>query len=143
VLYDYQDSGFFEFIASQDDKHTDDGYYLIDGKGYWLCDSPSNYNNNTLTDTAFIQYEESVLYVGVEPIIFTAKFYDSNDNEIQVTPQWEINYDYTNQLEIVYDENSISIYTENNNLINTTFELSLHADNFDKTTITVKIEAFI
>ena len=38
VLFDYQDSGHSEFMAYQDEQHEADGYYIIDGKGYWLCD---------------------------------------------------------------------------------------------------------
>ena len=65
VLYDYQDSGHSEFMAYEDEQHENDGYYVIDGKGYWLCDEPTNESDNkTRILSCSIDYDEPIIYSG-------------------------------------------------------------------------------
>lgn len=142
VIYDYQDSGHSEFMAYQDEQHESDGYYLINGKGYWLCDVPKT-NNKTVVLSCIIECDEPTIYSGIEPTVFYAKFFDLDGNSTTILPQWEINCDFEDSLNIEYVENSISISVDNNELINKSFELSLCADGYEKTTLLVTIKAFI
>ena len=142
VIYDYQDSGHSEFMAYQDEQHETDGYYVVDGKGYWLCDAP-NPDNKTVVLSCAIECDEPDVYCGLEPTVFYAKFYDSDGNATNTLPQWEINCDFEDSLNIEYVENSISISVDDDELINKSFELSLCADGYEKTTLIVTIKAFI
>ncbi len=144
VLFDYQDSGHSEFMAYQDEQHKEDGYYKIDGKGFWLCDIPSeNINNKSTILLSQIECDEPVIYYGIDPSIFYAKFFDSDGNVVSVLPQWKIDCEFEDSLDIEYIDNAISISVNNNKLINKSFELSLCADGYEKTTIVVTIKAFI
>lgn len=145
VLYDYQDSGHSEFMAYQSEQQKDDGYYVIDGKGYWVCDI-----NRVVEETdnpglsCKIECDEDCIYNGIDPTIFYAVFTDSDGNVISnISPQWEINCEFVDSLNIEYVENSICISVDDKKLINKSFELSLCADGYDETTMTVVIKAFI
>lgn len=142
VLYDYQDSGYYQFMACQDEQRNTDGYYLVNGKGYWLCGKPSVINKTEVLSCS-IECDEPDIYCGLEPTVYYAKFLDSNGNETTILPQWEINCDFNDSLNIEYIENSISISADDNKLINKSFGLSLCADGYEKATIIVTIKAFI
>lgn len=143
VLYNYQDSGHSEFMAYQDEKHEDDGYYVVEGKGYWLCDSPTYTIDKNDVLSCTISCTEPEIYCGLEPAVFMANFFDSDGTEITIPPQWEINCDFVDSLNIEYIENSIYISVDDDELINKSFELSLCADGYEKTTLLVTIKAFI
>lgn len=142
VLYNYQDSGHSEFMAYQDEQHEEDGYYVVDGVGYWLCDVPNKENKNAILSSS-IEYTEPEIYCGLEPCVFTAIFYDSQGKKVDIIPQWEINCSFVDELIVEYVGNSILISANNENLINKSFELSLYADGYDKSIVTVTIKAFI
>lgn len=142
VLFDYQDSGHYEFMAYQTEQGANDGYYVINNKGYWLCDIPSFEGKNPVLQCS-IQYDEPVVYNGLEAGIFTATFYDADGNEANIAPQWEINCDFRDRLNIEYIDNSICISADDKKLINKSFELLLSADGYESTTITITIRAFI
>lgn len=144
VIYNYQDSGHSEFMAYQDEQHFNDGYYVIDGQGYWLCDEPDKVSKNeSVALSCSIDYDDTIIYNGLEPTIFTACFYDSEGNVTDITPQWEINCEFIDSLNIEYVENSICISVNDKKLINKSFELSLCADGYEKHSITVQIKAFM
>lgn len=145
VIYNYQDSGHSEFLAYQDEQHENDGYYVIDGKGYWLCDPPSKAegDNKTQVLSCSIDCDEPIIYSGLDSSVFLARFYDSEGNETDITPQWEINCDFSDSLSVEYVGNSICISVDNNKLINKSFELSLFANGYERATITIKIKAFM
>lgn len=142
VLYDYQDSGHYEFLASQDEQHKDDGYYVIDGKGYWLCENLKSVNKNTVLSSD-IEYDSLDIYNGLDAGIFTAKFYDSDGKQTDISPQWNITSDFSDKLNVEYADSSILISADNNSLINKSFILSLNADGYEETNITITIRAFI
>lgn len=146
VLYDYGDSGHMEFIATQDEQHDGlDGYYVVDGKGYWLCDIPtytSDDDKNRILSCS-IYCEDNVVYNGVEPTIFKAMFYDENGDTVEIKPEWEIKCDFSDELDIDYIDDYISISTDNSRLINKSFELFLSGDGYEATQIIVYIRAFI
>ena len=143
VLFNYQGNGHSEFMASQDEQHEKDGYYVIDGKGYWLCEEPEDDESIISGLSCFIESEEQVVYNGLEPSVFTARFYDSDGKLVDISPTWDIVSDFLNSLEIEYVDNSICISVDDKKLINKSFELSLCADGYEKSTITVYIRALI
>lgn len=142
VLFDYVDSGHAQFMATQDEQHETDGYYVIDGKGYWLCDVPEKDDKSTVLSCS-IEGEENVVYNGIEPSIFTAKFLNAKGEEIDVSPIWTIDAPFKDKLEIEEVENSISIAVNDKKLLNKYFSLSLSAEGYETASITIKIEAFI
>ncbi len=142
VLYNYQDSGHYEFMVVQDEQHMNDGYYVIDGKGYWLCEEPVIKNKNMILSSK-IEYESPYIYNGLEPGTFLAKFYDSEGNETDIKPQWKICCDFADQLNIKYLDNSICISSNNKKLSNKSFKLFLCADGYEDTYITITIKGFI
>ena len=143
VLYDYQDSGHFEFMVSQDEQGVNDGYYVVDGKGYWLCDIPNSGVNKSTILSCSIDCESNEIYDNLEAGIFTAKFYDADGNEVITTPHWQINCDFLDELKVEYVENSILISVNNEDLINKSFELSLSGEGYESETITIIIKAFL
>lgn len=142
VLYNYQDSGHYEFMVTQDEQHKNDGYYVIDGKGYWLCEEPNIKDKNVVLSSK-IEYDSLDIYNGLEPSVFLAKFYDNDGNVTNVEPRWKIDCDFIDQLNIEYLENSICISINNKKLINKSFKLSLCADGYEEISITITIKAFI
>lgn len=145
VIFNYQDCGHSEFMAYEDEQHENDGYYVIDGKGYWLCDIPDKTESDNKDDSlsCSIDYDEPIIYSGLEPNVFIAKFYDSEGCETNITPKWEIKCDFVDSLNVEYIKDSIYISVDNNKLINKSFELSLFADGYEKTTVSIEIKAFI
>lgn len=142
ILYDYQDSGHYEFMAYQDEQHEDDGYYVVDGKGYWLCGKPVVEDKSAVLSSK-IEYDSLEVFNGVDVSTFTARFYDENGDEVNATPQWDIKCDFVNDLTIEYVDNSICISANNKKLINKSFELSLIAEGYKTVSVTVTIRAFI
>ena len=143
VLYDYQKSGHSEYMITQEEQHDNDGYYVIDGKGYWLCDVPAENGNKTNILSCEIVCEEPVIYNGLEPSVFLAKFYDEDGKEIAASPQWSIDCDFENDLDIQYIDNSISISVNNEKLLNKSFELSLSAFEYETAKLVVTIKGFL
>lgn len=142
VLYNYQDSGHFEFMAYQDEQHETDGYYVVDGKGYWLCEAPSS-DDKTEVLSCSIEYDESVVYNELEPTVFIANFCDKDGNKADVEPKWEIDCDFAESLNVKYMDDSIYISVDDKKLINKSFNLSLSADGYEKTVINIQIKAFM
>lgn len=141
VLFDYQDSGHSEFMAYQDEQRETDGYYVIDGRGYWLCGKPSD-TQNTVHPSARIDYEDTVLYPKIDPLTFTAKFYDAQGSELTVVPQWTIESDVLDKLNVEYVDQSIMISTDDMSCINHAIELTLSADSYEPVTVSIDIKAF-
>lgn len=142
ALYDYQDSGHYEFIATQDEQHKNDGYYMIQGKGYWLCEEPSPEDKNVVLSSK-IEYDSLEIFNGLEPCVFISKFFDAEGNEADIDPQWKIICDFVDQLDVEHVDNSICISADNKNLINKSFELSLSAEGYETASVTVIIKSFL
>ncbi|MCD7810276.1 MAG: hypothetical protein LUG91_00225 [Ruminococcus sp.] len=142
ILYDYQDSGHYEFMAYQDEQHENDGYYVIDGKGYWLCEKP-DIEDETAILSSEIEFDTLEIFNGLDAGIFKAVFYDDNGDVADVSPQWDIECDFLDNLTVEYDGNSVCISVDNKELINKSFELSLGAENYETISVTVTIRAFI
>lgn len=143
VLSDYCNSGHGEFMVVQDEQQSEnDGYYVIDGKGYWLCGQPS-FDNKITTLSCVIKCDSEEIYDGLEPGIFTAKFYDADGNEAIETPCWEIVCDFKDDLNVSYVDNSILISVNNGKLVNKSFKLSLNAQGYSSTSVIIPIKAFL
>lgn len=141
VLYDYQSSGYYEFMVIEDEQQKGDGYYVIDGKGYWLC-KPA-FNTSNISPKSEIECNSLELYNGLGSSVFIAKFYDENGNIVDVAPNWEIKCDFLNQLKIEYRDNSIYISVDNNKLVGKKFTLSLSADGYETQSVEIVIKSFI
>lgn len=143
VLFDFVDSGYFEFIASQEEQGENDGYYVIDGKGYWLCGVPKRFNKST-TLSCVIECNSPDIYNGIEPTIYTAIFYDSNGEVVDdVEPTWNFDCDFADELTIEYVDDSIMVSVDNRKLINKTFSIELSADGYESCVLPVTIKALI
>jgi hypothetical protein len=172
VIYDYQDSGYVDFMFDQDEQHDADGYYVVDGKGYWLCDAvdttksvdPSEPKGNAILEetekptqvndeqdvglvvenlTSEIETESNEIFNGVDPGVFIAKFYDEHGEVVSAPFEWQIESDFTDKLQITYDDNAIYIYVDDDKLLNKSFNLLLIADGYDTASVQVTIRAFI
>ena len=142
VLFDYQDSGYLEFMAYQDEQHETDGYYVVDGQGYWLCEAPKSENKTDIL-LCTIECDEPCIYCNLEPALFYAKFYDSGGEVKNISHCWEIDCDFKDKLNIEYIENAISIFVTDKKCINKSFKLSLSADGYTTVTLIITIKAFI
>ena len=150
VLFNYIDSGHYEILVTQDEQHNGDGYYRIDGKGYWLC--PILEHNESIHDvtpdddkpeivTQEIVCDEPVIYLGLGASEFTAVFYDDHGNVIDGDAIWTINCDFEDRLEVDYINNTALISANDYKLVNRSFELLLNND--ESTKLTIKIVGLI
>ena len=144
ILFDYQDSGHYEFMVYQDEQREQDGYYVIDGKGYWLCDKPSERNRDKNEPLVCeICCDSNEIYNGLEAGEFTAKFYDSDGNETHINPIWDIVCDFRDDLNVSYVGNVILISVNNSALVNKSFELFLNGYRYEPISIRIDIKAFL
>ena len=144
VLDNYVDSGIIGFILTQTEQHEQDGYYVINDVGYWLCDIP-NSNSENHAFTFDIISDSDILYIDLEPGIYTATFYDSEGNEIKSDlPEYEftIESDFEDKLYIERVNNSVLISTSDYKLNNKTFRLKLQANGYGEVSKEIKIREF-
>ena len=123
-----------------DEQHENDGYYVVDGEGYWLCDIPRQQGNSS--QMAEIECESDVLYPQIDPCIFTARFYDIFGDDTDAEPIWEIESDVKDKLTIDYVGNSVIVSTDDMSCANHTIKITLHADSFTSVTKEIQIKAF-
>lgn len=147
VLYSYQDSGHAQYMCRQDEQHEEDGYYVIDGNGYWLCEQPKPDSNGSSSSSeekyCNILYDSPVVYCGGGETVFVSEFISDHVTDTNAEPIWGIQCGFADQLRVVYVDNSIWISADNEKLIGKSFELSLHSDGYDTVSITVCIKALI
>ena len=146
VLFNYVDSGHYEILVTQDEQHKGDGYYRIDGKGYWLCPISEHGENihDVIPDdgqpeitSQKIVCDEPIIYLGLGGAEFTAVFYDDQGNVIDGEATWTIICDFKDRLEIDYINNTVLISADDYDLINKSFELLLNDDDNTKLTVTI------
>ena len=143
VLFNYSDSGYMGFMAYQDEKHDNDGYYRIEGKGYWLCDSVEYKVDNDTALKCEIKSTSDTIYSGLGEEIFVAEFYDVDENVINIVPIWSIESNFSDKLTVRRYDNCIAISTNDDSLIDKSFELLLSGENYNTTKKTIYIRAFI
>lgn len=141
VLYDYQNSGYFQFLIYQDEQREYDGYYVVNGKGYWLCKDMRK--PISITGKSEIKSDSNEVYPDGFSERFTGVFYDNSGNVVDVEPVWNIVSDFNDKLTISYDGKSILISTSDFKLINKSFELILKCSGYEDVSKTIYIRAFI
>lgn len=142
ILYDYQDSGLHQIMMTQDEQHENDGYYVVDGNGYWLCDIPTTKNDLPLT--CKILCDDPVVYNEIEQTAFVSQFLDASGEIVSgVTPTWKISGDYYDLLDITFEENAVLISANNKKLINRQFILQLEADGYEPAELKFVVKSFM
>lgn len=145
VLYNYIDSGHYEVLVTQDEQHDKDGFYRIDGNGYWLCiatehtsvvDDLPEEPSDTIVSSEII-YDDDKIYSGLGASEFTAVFYDSEGNVVEGEAEWTINCDFLDKLQVDYINNTVCISVDDLSLLNKSFELFLNNNEETKLTITI------
>ena len=145
VLYNYLDSGIIAYILSQTEQDDKDGYYVIDGQGYWLCD----YEAHRETPEALsceITSDSDCLYIDLEPSVFMPVFHDADGNAMSDNlPDYTMTvyHNLGESLDVQSVGNAISVFTSDYRLNGKTFDVVLQADGYDTATMTVRIKEFI
>lgn len=145
VLDNFVDSGILGFIMSQTEQHDSDGYYVVDGVGYWLCDMPA-IEHTPQIGSIDISSDSDIVYIDLEPGIFTAVFYDANGKEIKDDlPKFDfyLESDFDDRLTVQTVNNSVLVSTSDYKLNNKSFRLILSADGYDDVTKTITIREFL
>lgn len=143
ALYNYSDSGYFQILVTQDEKHDEDGYYVVGDKGYWICGEPEIPKNEIPVLSCEIICESFEIYNGFDEGIFTAVFYDDNGNIVNAVPTWGVDGDGAELLVVDYVGNSIHISANNKKLTNKSFELTLSSDGYKPVKAIVEVKAFM
>lgn len=113
-----------------------------------ICDyiDKSTLNNSDTENLsmATISYDTTIIKSGGNKQTFTAKFYDNDGVEINITPKWEIVCDFKEFLEKEISGNSIKIGIDNDDLIDEEFKLILkdESDQYSSSVI-VRIESLL
>jgi len=143
VLYDYGDSGHSEFMLYQTEKHYNDGYYVVDGQGYWLCDIPIQEHEPTAL-TCEIHSDSDEIYADLEPVEFIGVFFDADGNETAAENiQWQIDSEFLESLDVDYVDNSILVSTTDDSIINKSFTITLSANGYEPVSKQVFIREFL
>lgn len=142
LLYDYSDSGHYEFMVSQDEQQKQDGFYRINGEGYWLCAAP-NRNHQCCNKHCEISCGSDEIYYNLEPSEFNAVFMDDYGELVNEEPIWSITGDLRELLKVQVHDSSISIFADNIKLLNKRFVLSLSADGYETATKEFIVRDFI
>jgi len=93
VLYDYQGSGYYQFMAYQDEKHDNDGFYRYGGVGYWICDGDTvDVNVQSITKHIEILSEDDkfIHYLTTYQSVYTAKYFNDNGVEVSGSCTWSL-----------------------------------------------------
>ncbi len=144
ILYDYQDSGLHQVMVTQDEQHDNDGYYVINGTGYWLCEIPEVGETTTDVQRCEIEHDDDVIYNGIEPITFYGHFYDAQGTECEhPTPEWEVTGSCSGLLTLTYSGDDITISANNKRLINKSFTLLLTAEGFGSDSVEFTVKSFM
>lgn len=141
VTFDYITSGYSEYLAVQDELHDNDGYYMIDDKGYWLCDySPTSDNKTPISLKWNIIKDSDKLIAGINGQKFYAELYDEDGNELSTVSNahWTVDCNFKDALRIEAQSNYIEIYADNK-YIGNTFTLTLFGENYSSDSVDIQI----
>lgn len=143
VVFDYQDGGVYQFMATEDEQHEQDGYFYINGQGHWLCEPNMNlYKSSDQSEPhAKIISEEDVVYIKGYASVFDSVFYkEDGSKDEEAVAEWFINGEVDeSELNVERNESSISISTDNKKLLNKEFDLVLYAEGYDPVYIPIVI----
>ena len=140
VIYDYQDSGHTEFVVYQDEQQDDDGYYVIDGHGYWLCQKPPE--SKPMSD--HIEVSSDILYDGIDSVSCFAHFFDETNTEVQdPVVSWVVECDFSDRLAIEYVDNALLLSSNDTRNIGKSVTIIASADGHEPISKQLSIRAFI
>lgn len=92
-------------------------------------DSTTDNSNNNETETpnirSVIEYASKTIKSGGNARTFTAKFFDENNNEVEVVPKWNIVCAFADKLVVVNTGNKIKISIDDDSCIDEDFRLVL------------------
>lgn len=152
VLDDYTDSGIIGFIMTQDQQHTDDGFYRIGGKGYWLCGKSEAKPDTDNKITGNIDCDSDMLYINLEPCEYKAVFRDEDGNEVDAsTIEYDFHIEFSAEeyedsdfdyIDIRQSGQTISVSVNDSRLNGKTFKLVLKAAGLETTTKIIRIREF-
>ena len=144
VLDNYTDSGIIGYLITQCEQRPNDGYYVVDGIGYWLCDPPKSTDEPKLL-SCDIEYDSDIIYIDLEPCVYTAVFYDADGNRlVDDIPDYEftIESDFDGLIIQSVDNSkyiSISDYKCNGK----SFNIVLQADGYETATVKITVKEFL
>ena len=90
--------------------------------------------------------DSDIIYIDLEPGIFTATFFDSNGKEIKdniPNYDFDLESDFDDKLNVQTVNNSVLISTSDYKLNNKSFRLVLKADGYGEVTKDIKIREFL
>lgn len=146
ILDNYVDSGIVGFIMSQTEQTNTDGYYKVDGVGHWLCDVPEK-KNEPAPLSCRLESDSDIIYIDLEPTIFTVQFYDqngepinpdSNEHSISIDAPFDID-----RLQIERVNKSYIISTSDYGLNGKQFTINLLSPGYDTVSKIVTVKEFI
>jgi len=92
---------------------------------------------------ADIQYKTNIIKSGGSKKQFIGKFYNDNNEVLDILPVWEIVCDFKNELEIKQSNDSIYIGIDNDDYIDEEFKLILSDGKDHSTSIVIKIDSIL
>jgi len=138
VIYSFQSTGTTLFIFSQDEQRSYDGYH----NGYWVCGTVDQ-SSEAVPERITIQSDSDEIYDGLDPVEFTAFFYDSNGSVIDGVPLWTIEGNNKDLLIVHESGVKISIAANDIRLIGSKFKLTVSSDNYPSTTVEFSVVSFM
>jgi len=145
TVNDYQDGeGYLKFFVSQNEKRNTDGYYVVNGKGYWLCKDNDIQISQTTNNVEIIPSDDFIVYCGSGiKSTFTSIFTKSDGTIDNISPTWEIQSSFNEKIITNKSSNNISILVNDEKLANKSFNLTLSADSYEPVTKKIIIKSFI
>lgn len=138
VSANYGDCGTVDIMVTQDAQLPDDGFYVIDGKGYWLAFEPEETPNEEKTQ---IECEIDTVYIGMGPTTFSAPWLSRW--ELYGDYEWYIDEDIKEHLVITESQYAIDIACNEGKMNRKEFTLALHYGRNLEETIRVSVKEFI
>lgn len=143
VSTNYNNCGVVDIMVTQDAQQWHDGYYIIDGRGYWLAQEATDIPNEE-KESYKIEYDSNIIYIGVGSFPFMADFLIKNDGSI-TEHEWQIDEDIKSHLLLSEDEKSptLLIACNEQRMNGQEFILKLVSDGFEIDPICITIKEFI
>lgn len=139
VSTNYGNCGTVDVMVTQDAQLKDDGFYVVDGVGYWLAFSPDDILDTNYGD---IQFDSDIVYIGIGSTTFSAPWLKNENGDI-VNHQWIIPTDISDYLLIENSETAIAIACNDGAMASKEFKLMLEYGDGQEAQVTVFIEEFI
>ncbi len=139
VSSNYGDSGLIGIMVTQDAQMKNDGYYVIDGVGYWLAFSA---DDSLDVNSENVEFDSAVIYIGMGFNTFDAPWLEDSSGTVK-EHEWKIQSDILPYLKVKESDTSISIACDDSSMAQKEFSLSLIYDNGKEAQIFINIKEFI